>query len=46
MCAVQSGHVPFLQLFVPNDSAFALLSTPIARILLTVMCVGRRTNVK
>ena len=23
MCAVQSGHVPFLQLFVPNHSAFA-----------------------
>ena len=23
MCAVQSGHVPFLQLLVPNESAFA-----------------------
>ena len=23
MCAVQSGHIPFLQLFVPNHSAFA-----------------------
>ena len=22
-CAVQSGRVPFLQLFVPSDSAFA-----------------------
>ena len=22
MCVVQNGHVPFLQLFVPNDSAF------------------------
>ena len=32
ICAVQSGQVPlFLQLFVPNDSAFALLSTPVAR---------------
>ena len=32
MCAVRSCHVPsFLQVFVPNDSAFALLSTPVAR---------------
>ena len=35
----------FLQLFVPNDSAFALLSTPVARILLTPRWVSRRTNV-
>ena len=27
MCAGQIGHIIFLQLFVPNDSAFALLST-------------------
>ena len=32
MCPVRSCHVPsFLQVFVPNDSAFALLSTPVAR---------------
>ena len=32
MCAVRSCHVSsFLQVFVPNDSAFALLSTPVAR---------------
>ena len=36
----------FLQLFVPNDSAFALLSTPVARMLLTPKWVGRRTEVK
>ena len=35
-----------LQLFVHDDSAFALLSTPVARILLTPRWVGRRTNVK
>ena len=23
MCAVQSGHIPFLWLFLPNDSTFA-----------------------
>ena len=36
----------FLQLFVPNDSAFALLSTLVARMLWTSMCVRRRTDVK
>ena len=29
MCAVQRGHVPFLQLLFPNDSAFALLNTAV-----------------
>ena len=36
----------FLQLLAPNDSTFALLSTSVARILLTPRWVGRQTNVK
>ena len=36
----------FLQLFVLNDSAFALLSTPVARMLLTPRSFRRRTDVK
>ena len=44
ICAVQSCQVPFfLQLFVPNDSAFALLSTPVAR-MWTHVDVDRQTN--
>ena len=33
----------YLQLFVPNDSAFELLSTPVARMLWTPRWVGWRT---
>ena len=36
----------FLQFFVPNDSAFALLSTPVSRMLWTPRWVGRRTDVR
>ena len=36
----------FLQLFIPNDSAFVLLSTLVARMLLTRGWVRRRTDVK
>ena len=36
----------FLQLFVPNDNAFALLSTPVARMLWTPKWVGRQADVK
>ena len=36
----------FLQLLAPNDSTFVLLSTSVARILLTPRWVGRQTNVK
>ena len=46
MCAIQSGHVPFLAAVFLNDSAFALLSTPAVRMLLTPSWVGRRTDVK
>ena len=35
-----------LQLFVPDDSAFAFFSTAVTRILLTPRWVGRRANVK
>ena len=38
--------VLFLQLFFLNDSAFALLSTPVVRMLLTPSWVGRWTDVK
>ena len=46
MCAIQSGHVPFLQLFVPNDNVFALLSAPVAQMLLTSRWFVRRRDVK
>ena len=36
----------FLQLFVAEDSAFALVSTPVAQMLWTLRRFGRRTNVK
>ena len=36
----------FLLLFFPSYSAFALLNTLVARILLTPKCAGRRANVK
>ena len=36
----------FLQLFVPNNSSFALLSTPVARKLWTPRWFGRWTDVK
>ena len=36
----------FLQLFVPNDNAFALLSTLVSRMLWTPRWVRRRTYVK
>ena len=45
MCAIQSGS-SFLQLFVPNDSAFASLSTSVAQMVLTPKWIGRRTGVK
>ena len=46
MCAVQSGHVTFFAAFFPSYSAFALLNTLVARILLIPRWAGRRTNVK
>ena len=36
----------FLQLFVPNGSAFALLSTPVAQMLWTPRRFGRQIDVK
>ena len=36
----------FVQLFVPNDRAFAFLSTPVARMLVTLGWICRRTDVK
>ena len=36
----------FLRLLVPNDSAFALLGTSVARMLWTPRWAGRQTNVK
>ena len=36
----------FLQLFVPNDSTFALLSIPVARMFWSPRWVGRWTDVK
>ena len=36
----------FLQLFVPNDNAFGLLSILVAQMLLTRRWVGRRTDAK
>ena len=46
VCSSKLSCSIFLKLLVPNDSAFALLSTPVARMLWTTRWVGRKTDVK
>ena len=45
MCALQSGHIPFLAAVSPSDSAFAK-SISVAQMLLTPKWVSRQKDVK